>query len=321
MLINFKKNFNDFFPGNSTLLINHIDRIISFYSSLYILYSFFNTIYSNSDGGSIYFSTSSSILIVIESTSFHFCTSNFNGGAIFFNCNSGNIGFKKNCAYNCNAGYSTGYRGQFGRIITSSNFNTTSLFLSLNKCGPNSHPALSSLYIRNSTINIYYSNISNCVSDLYSISSFISLNILVKFLTAIDNKSNHYIGLEFEGPPFSQLEFSNFVKNKSPQHWGNIQSYFSLINIYKTIFYNNEGILISEYQNCGSIFVNDCHILHSFTITIGTVHLTNIQYSITDTYLLEHINTYYCEGKKNKLLTKNLIKKKILIFYSTLLII
>ena len=53
-----KKNFNDFFPGNSTLLINQIGRISTFYSCLFILYSFFNTINTNGDGGSIYLSWS-----------------------------------------------------------------------------------------------------------------------------------------------------------------------------------------------------------------------------------------------------------------------
>jgi hypothetical protein len=110
--------WNDFFSGVPTLIQNqdYQTRQTPSGTSVHVLNCLFRSISSSQDGGALYFSSITYLLI--ESSSFFSCkTSEDDGGAIFFS-NGGQCVFHKVCGYDCNSHYvgSFSSRGQFSCI-------------------------------------------------------------------------------------------------------------------------------------------------------------------------------------------------------------
>ena len=107
---------------NSSNLLYNQRLFQNFEINLFLCYFFRSTVF-NSDGGIIYCNNFNSNIEINECI-FYKCSSEGNGGSIYFNCvtENSNNKIEKTCAFDCNCGIND-KTGQFGWIQISKNIN------------------------------------------------------------------------------------------------------------------------------------------------------------------------------------------------------
>jgi hypothetical protein len=139
-LLYFRTAWNDYFSGTNTSNLDsktYTSRQSFSYAYTYISNSLFKSIVSSSNGGALY--CSSVTYLLIESTSFFTCmTSSQNGGAIFFSNSGGQSVLYNVCGYDCCTTY-TGTSSQcyqFAYIYVSNTASSKNYFnySSISRC-------------------------------------------------------------------------------------------------------------------------------------------------------------------------------------------
>jgi hypothetical protein len=119
--MHFRTAWSDYFTTTNTTNLNsqiYDSRQTPSYTNLYISNCLFKSISSTSDGGAL--CCTSVTYLLVESTSFFYCSTNTqNGGAIFFSTSNGQCVLYEVCGYYCCSTYTSYSYGQF--VCTSVN--------------------------------------------------------------------------------------------------------------------------------------------------------------------------------------------------------
>ena len=115
----------------------------------------------------------------------------------------------------------------------------------------------------------------------------------------------------------------NVINNNSPVGDGVVTNWEGDYHIYNSIFLNNQKTLFSGVL--GKIIINNCKIIHSssYNIFLGTISKTNIFYVYTNTFIINHFDTYYCNKEFSSKFSAELneySKKAELIFITLILL-
>ena len=250
---------------------------------IYIYCCFFNNIYSSTSGGAFSISTST-IFFKILNSNFNSCSSNSYGGACYFECPYLNIEF---CLFfNCSNKMSI----TFGSCFYSSKNHLS--FLQYNSFKdhqliefPDFH---CSFIIRYGEVFSEYCNSSYCshtlTSGLYHYDSIISKIIFY-------NSANHYSGgaIGLGGlNNIGQHEYINFINNTVSK--GIIIISNSIITLYKTIFYNNNGNILDNYNNPGYLTLINCYFSNSMSQIVNVLTTINCSTNLNYTPYTFKIN-------------------------------
>ena len=289
--------WNDFYNGIVNPLSQN-SRIITFGSNnFYLLDSLFiNLIITGVNGGAI-FLNSLTINLLIEKTSFYSCSSDKNGGAVYFSCTFGACIFNLICGEKC-----WGYNGHLIYIITSNSLKNEAHFLSCARC-----PNLNTLGYRNS---LYFENgiqiLKNINSSLNNIKHqtpgiiiYLPNSVTSNFCTISNNKVTEAgitIWLQ-GGSGIRKLLQWNIVANNSPGGYGIIFSDYdgSSFIMSHCIFKDNLNTLFS-----GGLTIEYCRIIHSGGI--GAPNIISSNTLQTNTFLINHFSSYNCNADFNYIL-------------------
>ena len=235
------------------------------------------------------------------------CSSVVSGGAIFYDCGSGgNCNIDKVCASHCffTGNYNSGNeRGQFGFILTSNMKNNSINYLSMLKCAPQMQNGVGSLCLRYG--KHYIMNINSSKNQcLYSAmaESVGGNSTFISRCSFVDNVIQNYHNLYLNGGIHSNLiEYCNIIKNNGPSYGVISVQYICIYSLKNSILINNSEYLFGSYGGYGGdcvLTVLNCFVYHSGTLTRlvngGKVNLLNIEYSITPTYPIIHLESFYC---------------------------
>ena len=238
--------------------------------------------------------------MLIESCLFYNCSSESNGGAIFFNCNeNGASTIIKTCAYFCFSGSNVFIDGQFAYILTSNmkiNYNS---YLSISKCAPKDFYSLMRSPITNINGNQSLSNFNSSFNNVFQRAAFNCVNsngLIIQYSTFFSNKPTEWICLRFEsGSSFRTLKKSNIVNQSSPVNYGVVfNTDYNIVLVKNCVFYKNLHTLFFSFS--GEIVVSNCYLDNfNFSQNWGTIIFDNLYFS-TSTYNLYHFFTKFCEN-------------------------
>ena len=286
MKLNLYQNFEDYYGiGNYHLLENSKIQVTTSYERFFIYFCLFQFLFNNK-GGSI-FIESLSCNLLIENSLFINSTSNFEGGGLYFNCNSGSIIIKRTCSTYCYTGVSSEIFGQFGFItVSNSNFIIISS-LSISKCSPFQGHSSGPIVFRYGNQSCKFSNSSyNLLYRHSGIDFWSSLSFKLSYSTFVSNKVTGWLCLYFftcSNPCFAS--FINVVDNNSFSRGISICDNL-VIYISNSNFFQNEGILFDIR------ITSNLYIFHCFFDSFSTDNKSPFTYfnnSITSKYTYHFI--------------------------------
>ena len=244
--------FEDFFgDGNYEVLKSSKNQIINSSERFLILFCFFCNLFNNK-GGSIFLENINCNLFIMNSF-FNNSSSNYEGGAIYYNCNNGSVVLYSICSNYCFTSSSTDILGQFSYIMIS-NFNFIFInSLSISKCSPFEGHSSSSIELYNGNETFIYSNSS--------------YNLLYR-----------HSGVDFRFTKCFKLSFSTFINNKVTG-WVCLYSRNSLnpsFVTYINVVDNNSfsrGISLCDSL---TIYISFCNFLKNIGVSFDIRVSTNV---------------------------------------------
>ena len=307
-----KKLFCDYLINKEIRFISNTDFQIN------ICYFYRNNMYSGNGG--IKYCSNIVCNMKLENCIFYNCSCSGEGGGIYFWCNNygTNVELRKICANYCFT--DLGKTFQFCCIKVYNLINSLNLcsYLSINNCNKIFNGKISFyLYYGNITINNLNStnNINKEYSGLYIEFPSIFYGI---HNSIINNNISNYRNIMLQGNNNNKFLYSNFINNNSPLGYGVItiwdNGYFILDHC---IFLNNYNILFYIYS--GQLNVFNSKIYHLNEIYFGTFLTLNNSYILTNSFNLNHLNTYLCFI--NKIITQNNFKKIHLLIFLNIFIL
>ena len=291
-----KSIFNDFFPEISclTMLTNPP-------SNFYIKDCFFNNV-KRAEHGAVLHYASLVIHLVIEDVTFTSCGqtswgTSVNGGAIHFNCNNGGFVMTKVCAFNCYAGFNSGYthNGMVAYVLTSNSKKNWILQVSAYNCPSSSTISTQNGCFYSSGGEQIFENVNlsrNYITQTSGFHSLSAFNFSSKYCTFAHSRTvNHYCVYLQNSQNTRILQTNNFVNNSSPSSYAVLHSSSNHI-VENCVFTSNLNILLG-----GILQVSNCWIHHTSTLSTGSVIILSSTIT-TDgpapTFELFHFASAFC---------------------------
>ena len=292
MKLNLNSNFNNYYSGSYLTFNNNQLRLILNSLNYYIHFCTFFSL-SSTIGGSIYCINQQCQLLIEETTFSNIFTTNGYGGAIYFLPNIGTISLYKICGNKCFT--PSNQNGQFSYQYTTSNLNNFVNYISIQFCSPNTNNGITPIYFWDGNISFLNSNCSNNYVESYSSMVIdVFINSTLNFLTITNNfaLNKHCLYLYRS---FVYISLINFINNS--QNFNNNGHFFlnggTNTIILKSIFLNNNNILFENIQ--GSLKIIECWSNNFNFINIITPIFISTN-SITNTFFLNHFNTFICRN-------------------------
>jgi len=297
-----RNSFIDFFPFQPERSVESQTVTRAYHQGVHIHNVVFDEFRSSS---AVYYSLISlPVYLYIEKTSFANCENGDEGGAIYYNGNSGGCALSSVCGYNC---YSDDIDGQLCYISTKE-LENDKIILNLTSATRCSPPFIngfrcSSIYLKNGNVTIRNLNSTN---NYLSYTSGLQLRNAkqssIQFANFVDNVVSYYavialIHLE-TCLHIDWIRSINMIRNNSPDpNGGIIHGEIANINTTNSIFLDNFGTLF--FGKSGHITVNNCFLKHGTIFPIfNTTRSTTSSVITTDIYTqtlqIERFATYYC---------------------------
>jgi hypothetical protein len=292
-LMDSRTAWNDHFTGSYTTILNsqtYNSQQTPSGTGVYVSNCLFRSIISSSRGGAL--CCTSVTYFLVESTSFFSCKTNSgNGGAIYFNCDSGQSVLNKVCGYDCFAAFAGSYF-QFAYIVVGNAISYKNY--------------------------VNYSSISCCVSENSNTYYTFCLDFGKQCCLSINSSMNkcYYrsgINCLATGDPNSvtcSLSYSSFTDNIAIGYTcirlsnGGANYEIKSCNILR----NTQGTLGSEGTICinGNLMINDSCILDN--------DATNIFYQSSSSYITTLTNcTVDSTSNNGYLTTRNTVTKSFIL--------
>ena len=235
---------------------------LSSYENAYVHDCTFKKISGSGNGGVIYYSKNSKLLV--ELCSFNTCSSSYDGGAIYFNA-EGQCVLSSVCGVKCNTG--SGRSGQFCLVFVSK--------------GPQYKNQIIDSSVILTNAKSYYQ-----FSPLYHFRG----NASVKGVNVSNNEVGEISGIHINNPSISSISFSSFRRNNATSYTcikcstGSNKHYITNTNIIENeqqTTTSSNGIIHANYA---SISMTQCSIFGnkpgSGVVLFGTI--TCINCSVTN---------------------------------------
>ena len=305
----------DYLPNKEIRVLQNDDFIID------TCYFYRNTMYSGY-GGIVYVSGVLSNMKLISCIFFECCCS-IDGGAIYFysQVSGTNVELNKICGNKCYVENTKKF--QFGLILTPSNINSNNIcnFCSISNCNNKTNGYCS--------FNLYFGNISlnnlNSSKNINKQESGINIRDPSKFnsnfCSFINNNVSEYTCIFLHGDNNNYISYYNVINNNSPTNCGVITNNVGYYSINNSIFINNTNVLFYVYSGQLSILNSKISHDNNFITYQNTVSTFNNIFELTNTFLINHLNTYLCLGYSNYNLINITHKKKSIFFLILILFV
>ena len=291
LLISFSiSNFLFFFPNQNYNNITMENNQIKITNSNYYITNCMYHYFSSSTGSPIHISTTNSILILIETSSFLHCYCSTSGGGIYFSSTPSECILNKICAFNCTCkGTTTNSGGSFTHVKVGDSKRSYILDSTIAFCiNPNQYITI--CFIGGNqifqNINSSYNNAKN-KPGLYNYGGTFSN---MTFCTIFKNIGTITIGLHYTKGD-SYINLCNIMNNSSPSY-GVVYNGVAQTIIQQTFFKDNSNTLLVIITS-GTINVFNSTIYHSFQLSNKVISFNNPLY-LTNSYQLNHFYTELC---------------------------
>ena len=264
-----------------------------------IIYSFFQLLNSNQNGGAIFIDSLFFNRNLIECCIFYNCSVNNNcqGGAIFLKCLNGSNVLNKICGLYCKTSKEQLF--QFC-LIEVSNLGINNLqYLSISFSSPNFEGLSQTSRFINGNCLSKYNNFSNNFNFESSAGlSFNTKSLLSSFNSISNNKVNiNNFYQIFNSNLIYFIAFHNFINNSQIIRFGIIHLHEVKCKINSCIFYLNLGNLFSCWSN-SELEINFCYFDNFLdTISINSSIKINYNLNYNFTFIINHYQTYICNAK------------------------
>jgi hypothetical protein len=295
--------WNDYFTGSATTYNSQTYRTRPTLSgtSVYVLNCLFRSITTPSNGGALF--CSSVTYLLVESTSFFSCkTSSSHYGAIYFENSGGQCVLYEVCGYDCCSTYASTSYYQFAYICVKNDVSSKNYvnYSSIVRCVNMVSDSFYTLNLRCGKICCPSVNISmnKCQSHsgIYFYSSVYSNSITSSFsyTTFADNTANGYNCIfPWGGNRYIEFKSCNIIRNTqgSLSSGGTIYSLENMIIEDSCILENKADYIFYAHSN--TITISNCTL--DSTSRTGNVIIQN---TITKSFILalNHLSTQNCHA-------------------------
>jgi hypothetical protein len=303
-ILHYRTAWNDYFPGtNPTTTLSpkeYTSRESVSDTYVYVSNCLFNKCSSSSDGGALY--CSSVTYLLVESSSFFSCkTSSKFGGAIYFsNTNSGECVLHKLCCYDCLTTYTSGSYGQFANIEVRRSYISYS---SIVRCVNDDSDSWHTLRHVNGNICCPSVNFSmnKCAyrSGIYfspsSDSSSITCSLLYSSF-ADNNASNYNCFIFFRSNTKYEMKCCNVLRNRQASDSNGIIETKENVTIEDScILENTANYVFYAYSSSNIITLLNCTV-DKTTTNLGSLI---IQSTVSRSFILalSHMSTRNCHAE------------------------
>jgi hypothetical protein len=302
-----KYSWSEYFTGTpeTTLVPGEYDsRQTPTGSSVYVLNCLFNRFTSGSNGGALYLTSTTYLLI--ESSSFFSCkTSSSKGGAVYFSNSSGQCVFHNVCGNDCFSTYSSSYSsGQFAYILVNDGASSKNYFnySSITRCVNEVKSAEYNLYLKYGKVCCPSTNISLNKCDYQPVFRFVpykesnSVTCSITFCSFVDNNSTNDNCIHFyaTGAEY-EIKYCNILRNTIVvlSGRGTIYSNGNLMIKDSCILENKANYIFNQGSSSYTITLSNCTV----DSTSNNGYLT-IQNTVTKSFLhaLNHMSTQNCHS-------------------------
>jgi Fe-S cluster assembly iron-binding protein IscA len=289
-----KSDWSDFFSGNPTH--EHkgaLSRISLTSGGAYVSNALFQNLSGSSDGGAIY-GSSISVNVLIEETSFIYCTPSAQGGALYLQI-SGECIINKVCGYGC---YSTQNHYLFSHISVTASYDKRNFFMYSTVCNSVSKNSYTISHDSGKVL-FEFSNVSSnkcsILPGIYSQSQSAANNNEIgfnaKYSSITKNAATSLLCLtvyNYGSSCVKQIQSCNLVNNTSASTtYGVFQTIGKLIIKDSSILGNRGKYQVYEESGSYGSTISNCTI--DFTSSSVTSGIT-----ITNTPATSFINKISC---------------------------
>ena len=284
-----KSSFSDYFPVRP---IDCLSRYETPPANFYLADCYFKMVTHHASKGGIMCYEMVNVHLVVEFCVFDTCMSNSDGGAIFFSSTSGGIVVSKVCAIDCSIIAST-IEGCFLYSTSGSNNKNSILFSTLSRCSSNSdNDRRSAVRLGNGNQTISNVNTTYCYNDYYSAYTLQTSIFLKVQYNQIEHcyPSGYTVIYIISGSGTILFSENNFINNSSPStSYGLFRSTPSTTLITNCVFSINKGVLFSGALTCSNSFIQ-----HSDSLTTGlSISLVNTK-PLGETFEIINFGTALC---------------------------
>jgi predicted outer membrane repeat protein len=286
--------WSDFYSGTPTEYSQQTGRLTSFSGKAYIKNSFFNGLSSTTNGGSIYYSsTSSNLLMLVESSTFINSQATKNGGAIYFS-NSGQFVMFKVCGYGCK---STSSNMHFDYIYVTDSISSKNEVHDSVICHTTQTSNHDLVYHRYGKVVVKQTNISSNSVYQISLQSYPSSNgdsvaSSISYSSFANNFASDGVCIYLSSSYLYEIDSCNVISNTNKgTSYGIILADGSL-NLRGSYIINNSATYVIHNRGGRTVTVTNCTIDPS-NKNYGTVVITSTpQTSFINK--IKHISTALC---------------------------
>jgi hypothetical protein len=286
--------WSDFYSGTPTEYSQRTGRLTSFSGTAYIKNSFFNGLSSTSHGGSIYYSsTSSNLLMLVESSTFINSQAASQGGAIYFS-NSGQFVMFKVCGYGCSASSSS---GQFNYVFVTDSISSKNEARDSVICYTTYTTKYNVMYHYCGKVVVKQTNISSNSINQISLQSYPSSNgnyvaSSISYSSFANNVASDSVCIYLSSSYLYEVDSCNVISNTHKgTNYGLILSDGSL-NLRGSCIINNSVICVIQNRGGKTITVTNCTIDPANKNSGAVVITSTPQTSFINK--IKHIETALC---------------------------
>jgi hypothetical protein len=254
-------SWTDYYSGSGTEYSQRTGRLDSFSGTAYIKNCFFNGISTSGTGGSICYSSSSSLLMLIESSTFINSQASSHGGAVYF-CN-GQFVMSKVCGYGCR---STSASCQFDYVqVTNSAGNKNEIHDSA-ICRTNQPSYYYETLHHYGKIVVKQTNFSSnscySVATIYSnpTSNGNSASSSISYSSFANNVVQNGNCIYLESSNLQEIDSCNFISNTYPSSNRDLIFVCGSLNLRGSCLLNNSATYIIYNYGGKTITVTNCTI-------------------------------------------------------------
>jgi predicted outer membrane repeat protein len=279
-----KSVWSDFFGGSPTH--EHkgsLSRISLSSGGAYVHNALFQNLGGSSNGGAIYCS-SVTVDVLVEETSFIYCTPSGKGGALYLSI-TGECVITKVCGSRCRA---TSDHGMFTYVTVTNSYDKKNSFLHSSVCDTLENTYSYTTKHEYGKVLFESSNISNnqCASqsgirsDCQSTSNSNEIGFNVKYSSLTNNKATYWICIEVYNSAstcIKQIQSSNLINNTqaSSTSYGFIYTGGKFIFKDSTILGNTAKYQLCEYSGPHGSTISNCTIDFTTSSVTSGVIITN----------------------------------------------
>jgi hypothetical protein len=290
-------SWNDYYSGSGTDYSQKTQRLASFSGTAYIKNSLFDELLISGYGGSIYYSSSSSLLMLIESSTFVYCQSTGLGGAIFFD-NSGQYVMVKVCGYGCK---STSYQAHFEYVqVTNSISSKNEIHDSVICCTTQTSQSHEIIHHYG---KIVYKQTNFSSNKCYSVASIYanptsngnSAASSISYISVSNNVVSYGNCIYLSSSYLHEVDSCNFISNTDLSSGYGLIKVSGSLNLRGSCILNNSATYVIYNDGGKTITVTNCTIDSTSTYYGSITFISTPKTSFINK--IDHIETALCYAK------------------------